>query len=81
MVKHKLYLNMLYFMLEEAIDLQKSVLHMSRTALEIKSSVGTIPEEVQLYAKHYSPALNAISKTMLNLVVPKVDWEPRNPYK
>jgi len=79
--KHKLYLNMLYFMVEEAIDLQTDTLHMSRTALEIKSSVGTVPEEVNLYGKHYNPFFNRILGSMLNLIVPEVDWEARNPFK
>jgi len=79
--KHKLYLNMLYFMVEEAIELQTDVLHMSRTALEIKSSVGTTPEEVHLYGKHFNPLLNRILGAMLDLIVPKVEWKPRNPFK
>ena len=78
---HKLYLNMLYFMVEEAIELQKDVLHMSRTALEIKSSVGTVPEEVNLHGKYFNSILNRILGQLLDLIVPKVDWEPRNPFK
>lgn len=78
---HKLYLNMLYYMVEEAIELGKDELHMSRTALEIKSSVGTIPEEVSLYGKHFNSILNGLLGKILEQIVPKVEWKPRNPFK
>ena len=78
---HKLYHNMLFFMVEDAIVEGKDRLHMSRTALEIKSSVGTTPEEVQLYAKYYNRFGNWLLPRILDLTVPKLDWQPREPFK
>jgi len=79
--KHQLYLNMLYFMIEDAILAQASQLHMSRTALEIKSSVGAKPQQLELFVKHYSKPLNAMVKQLLKITVPEVNWVERNPFK
>ena len=79
--KHKLYHNMLYFMVEDAIVENKERLHMSRTALEIKSSVGTVPEEVQLYAKYFGKLGNWLLPRILDITVPKLEWQARSPFK
>ena len=79
--KHQIYLNMLYFMIEDCIAENRTMLHMSRTALEIKSSVGAKPEELDLYVKHYNGLMNACVKSLLKLTVPKVEWLERNPFK
>jgi len=79
--KHKLYQNILYFMVEIAIDESKKTLHMSRTALEIKSSVGTIPEEVQLFAKYYNRVGNWLLPKILDITVPEPEWQARSPFK
>jgi hypothetical protein len=79
--KHKLYHNILFFMVEDAIMEDKDRLHMSRTALEIKSSVGTVPEEVQLYAKYFNKIGNWFLPRILDITVPKLDWQERSPFK
>lgn len=79
--QYKLYHNMLFFMVEDAIVGNKKRLHMSRTALEIKSSVGTVPEEVQLYAKYFSKIGNWFLPRILDITVPKLDWQERSPFK
>lgn len=78
---HQIYLNMLYFMIEDAIDAKATVLHMSRTALEIKSSVGAKPQQLDLYVKHYSKPVNALANKLLKITVPKVAWKERSPFK
>lgn len=79
--EHQIYLNMLYFMIEDAIEANATMLHMSRTALEIKSSVGARPQQLELYVKHYSKPLNAIVKQLLKITVPEVKWLERSPFK
>ncbi len=78
---HQLYLNMLYFMIEDSINANTTVLHMSRTALEIKSSVGAKPQQLELYVKHYSKPLNKLVKNLLKITVPEVEWKERSPFK
>lgn len=78
---YQLYLNMLYYMVEDSISSSMNVLHMSRTALEIKSSIGATPENINLYAKHYNSVLNSLVPSVLRITVPEVEWMPRSPFK
>jgi hypothetical protein len=79
--KYQLYQNMLYYMVEDSINSSMNVLHMSRTALEIKSSIGATPENINLYAKHYNSIMNKLVPYVLDITVPEVEWQPRNPFK
>lgn len=78
---HQIYLNILYFMIEDAIEENATVLHMSRTALEIKSSVGAKPQQLDLFVKHYTKPFNAMVKQLLKITVPEVQWKERSPFK
>ena len=78
---HQLYLNMLYDMIEQGIDRRAREINFSRTALEIKSSVGATPRDYKLYLKHANPILNALLPLALRILKPEEVWQPRHPFK
>ncbi len=78
---HQLYLNMLYDLVEEGISLGVSHVDMSRTALEIKSSVGATPTDLHLYLKLSSKAVAKYTPKLLDFLTPKEEWKARNPFK
>ena len=78
--KNQLYLNMLYDMIEFAIEYKFKDVIYARTAMEIKSSVGAKPYDMSMYLKHTNSFLNAILKQLFNLMSPKRNWEERNPF-
>ena len=78
---HQLYLNMLYDMVESAIEGKASELDFSRTALEIKSSVGAKPEELFCYFKHTHLFVNPLVPWLTGVIAPEEDWQPRHPFK
>jgi len=77
----QLYLNMLYDLVEDAIRLGSDRLIMSRTALEIKSSVGAEAYSMVLYLKATNSLFNLGVAKALNYFKPKEDWVPRSPFK
>lgn len=78
---HQLYLNMLYDLVEEGIEQGVSHVDMSRTALEIKSSVGATPTNLNLYLKLSSKAIDKYTPKLLDFLTPKEEWKARNPFK
>jgi hypothetical protein len=56
-----LYLNMLYDMISYSINRKFQKIIFSRTALEIKSSVGAKSEEMFGFIKHHNPFINNVS--------------------
>ncbi len=75
------YLNMLYNMIEDSINKGVDSIHMSRTAMEIKSSVGATGENLFLLLKHRSRFVNYLMSLVLEFYVPDNSWLPRNPFK
>ncbi|HZW63528.1 MAG TPA: GNAT family N-acetyltransferase [Flavobacteriaceae bacterium] len=78
--RKQLYLNMLYDMLEYAVNRNYTQVVYARTAMEIKSSVGAKPVGMSMYLKHTNPLLNALLKPIFNVMSPKQKWEERNPF-
>ncbi len=79
--EYQLYLNMLYGLVLMAIENGMSKVCMSRTALEIKSSVGAVPLEMDLYIKRVSPMQNRLLPRLLKMFVPEKKWTARSPFK
>jgi len=77
----QLYLNMLYDLVDDAIRLKSNNLIMSRTALEIKSSVGAEAHSMVLYLKATNSLLNLGAAKALNYFKPSEEWVPRSPFK
>jgi hypothetical protein len=77
----QLYLNMLLDMIAYSIKRSKSKLILSRTAMEIKSSVGAKPYEMYCFLLHLNPILNKLTPYVINFLYKEVRWEERNPFK
>lgn len=77
----KLYFNMLIGLTSYAIDRGKSGVMMSRTAMEIKSSVGAVPSDQYLFVKAFNPLINRILGPVLRYFLPKEQWQQRHPFK
>lgn len=75
-----LYLNMLYDMISCAIHNQYREVVFSRTALEIKSSVGAVPIQTYGYIAHRNKLINAYMPKLFNYLEPEIQWNPRNPF-
>jgi len=78
---HQLYLNMLYDMVVSAIQGEAKVLDFSRTALEIKSSVGAEPEDLYCYFHHRSPLVNPFIPWITQVIAPVEEWAQRHPFR
>ena len=79
--ENQLYLNMLYDFIEGAINQHMSHIIMSRTAIEIKSSVGAIPEEKFVYFKHRNTFVHAAFKFLFSWMYKNKEWQLRSPFK
>ena len=79
--QNQLYLNMLYDMLNFAIENKLSSIVYARTAMEIKSSVGAKPLQMVMYMKHTNGLFNEILKGVFNFMKPNQKWEERHPFK
>ena len=79
--KYQLYLNMLYDMVKIGIDAKMDQIVFSRTALEIKSSVGAVPTCLSCYLRHQNGFLNRFLPFFVNYMEPEVSWKQRHPFK
>ena len=77
----QLYLNMLYKMIAFAIDHNFKSIDFSRTAMEIKSSVGAKPKEMYGFLKHTNPILNKILRSTFQKFYTPENWVQRHPFK
>jgi predicted N-acyltransferase len=76
-----LYLNMLYDMIAYSINKGFNEIIFSRTALEIKSSVGAKPVEMFGFMEHSNPYINKQVYRIFPYLEPTVVWQERNPFK
>ncbi len=80
-IEFQLYLNMLFDLIREGIDKRVTKVDLSRTAVEIKSTVGAIPHDMYLYLKHNNKLLNRAVETVLGFVKPEEDYIIRSPFR
>lgn len=76
-----LYLNMLYDMIAYSINKGFKEIIFGRTALEIKSSVGAIPQENFGLMEHSNTLINNKLDYIFDYLEPKTAWQQRNPFK
>ena len=76
-----LYLNMLYDMTAHAIIHGFRKIVFGRTALEIKSSIGTTPETMIGLMRHSIKAINRFLPFFFNYLEPKIVWKERSPFQ
>ena len=72
---------MLFDLIREGIDKRVTKVDLSRTAVEIKSTVGAIPHDMYLYLKHNNKLLNRAVETVLGFVKPEEDYIIRSPFR
>ena len=78
---HQLYLNILYDLVEEAIAAGCKTATFSRTALEIKSSVGAEAEHLYCWMRSRIAIANPLVPVVARFIAPLPEWEPRHPFK
>lgn len=76
----KLYLNMLYDMIDFGITKGFKTIVFARTAMAIKSSVGAKAYPISMYMKHNNVIMNVLFKQIFKLMNPKKDWKERHPF-
>lgn len=77
----QLYLNCLYDIIRQAFDKGSKTVVFGRTALEIKSSVGAVSNELYCYLRHQNSFINNFTGTILEYLKPVEEWVPRHPFK
>ncbi|MBC7775750.1 MAG: GNAT family N-acetyltransferase [Phycisphaerae bacterium] len=78
---YQLYLNILYDMVKMGIEGGCERIVFARTALEIKSSVGAVAQELNCYLRHQHSVANKFVPTILDYLKPVEAWQPRHPFK
>lgn len=78
---HQTYLNILYDLVRMAIYYQKETLDFARTALEIKSSVGAVAQDMYCYMRHRNYFSSRLLQFLIDRFNPKENWQPRHPFK
>jgi hypothetical protein len=77
----QLYLNMLYDLVGEGIRRGVEEVNLSRTALEIKSSIGAKPEDLQVWVHSRVGVVRPLVSRLAKWLSPTVEWEERHPFK
>lgn len=77
----QVYLNILYAIIDMAIYHKMQMINFARTALEIKSSVGAVPCDLNIYVRHRNRISSSVMKFIFEYLSPKEEWQPRSPFK
>lgn len=78
--KHAIYSRMLYDYVKIGIALNLKEINFGRTAGEIKSTLGAVPQELTCYVRHKKSIANFLFKPFLRKVKPTA-FEQRFPFK
>jgi len=78
--EHSIYQRMLYDYIEIAINKKLKTINFGRTASEIKSSVGAVPQDLTMYLRHKKTITNKILKLFLQRVQP-TPFQQKFPFK
>lgn len=77
---YAIYQRMLYAYVEIAINKKLKTINFGRTASEIKSSVGAVPQDLTMYLRHKKTLTNKILKLFLQRIQPTV-FQQKFPFK
>ena len=81
-IEKQLYLNMLFLIIEDAINTKAGKINFYRTAMEIKSSVGAKGYDTLIYIKPTSKWMAPLFPVLIPWFSPKTpSWQPRSPFK
>jgi len=78
--KHAIYSRMLYDYVQIGIERKLGYINFGRTAGEIKSTLGAVPEELTCYVRHKKSVANFLFKPFIRKIKPSV-FEQRFPFK
>lgn len=78
--QYAIYQRMLYDYIEISIQKKLNTLNFGRTASEIKSSVGAVPQDLTMYLRHKKRITNRILKLFLQRVQP-TPFQQKYPFK
>jgi hypothetical protein len=78
--RYHLYHHMLLTMIDLAAQRGFRKLQLSRTATEIKSSVGAAGVPMWAYMRHTSPWVNVLFPHIYRFFQPDLSWVPRSPF-
>lgn len=78
--RHAIYQRMLYDYIRIAIDKRVRTLNFARTASEIKSSVGAIPQDLTIYIRHKKSITNRLLQLFLTHIQP-TKFNQKFPFK
>jgi hypothetical protein len=67
--EYRLYWNLLYRLVEEAIAEGFEALELGRTALQAKAELGAEPEPLHCFIRHRNPSANALMRVLFEQVV------------
>lgn len=79
--EYQVYLNILYSLIDMAIYHKMEIIDFARTALEIKSSVGAVPCDLNIYLRHRNRISSNMIKFIFEYLTPDEEWQPRSPFK
>ena len=80
LISHDLYLNLLLNSVRLGIERNKKSIIFSRTAMQIKSSIGAVPEDLYLYLNIQNRLLNNLVKLAFKYLNPPVVFNQRHPF-
>lgn len=78
---HQVYLNILYDLVRMGIYHRVKRVDFARTALEIKSSVGALPRDMNCFIKHRNRFSGTIIRLLLKYLNSEEKWQQRRPFK
>jgi hypothetical protein len=78
--EHAIYQRMLYDYIEIGIEKKINSINFGRTASEIKSSVGAVPQDLTMYIRHKKSITNKILKLFLQRIQP-TPFQQKFPFK
>jgi Acetyltransferase (GNAT) domain len=79
--EYQLYLNILYEIVHQSIGQGVVRIIFARTASEIKSTVGAVPEQLNCYLKHTGSFTNMVTPRVIEYLKPVENWVQRHPFK
>jgi hypothetical protein len=77
---HSLYLNMIYRYIQDALELRANLVDFGRTAMEIKSTAGAVPQELDVWFRLRSGVGNKLAKRLAPKLKSEL-WIQRHPFK
>lgn len=78
---HQVYLNILYDLVRMGLYHEKGHIDFARTALEIKSSIGAVPQSMNCFIRHRNSFSSTIIKYLIDYFNTQEVWTQRHPFK